>query len=404
MQIHYKDAIRVAARAMANGATRTGLTSLDWDLAPRCHAPRRVEIIGRPPPGTRIEWRYGRIRELTLRDTHVKEGNPLPVFIDMHVKCRGCPQCLKERSAMWRARAVNEYRDAARTWFCTLTFRPEVQHLILSEARQAEAEQGIDFETLTERDQFTALAKQAGKRLTLFLKRVRKSTGAPIRYIAVAENHKSGLPHLHMLVHERSEDAPVLHKDLTKHWTWGFSKFKLMQDTKSCSYVTKYLNKSKLARVRASLRYGKLDHEQSHVLKHSEQRGNPTTLNPPMKGTDHGSCRQSVSDHGTRNMGRGAELSVKPPQEPTQSCERQSNAAKAQSIAEAVEAVFAVEAVRITSKRQPAKTARSYVDFATPARASREASSRLSSMAGRKARLRSMANDTRGDRSKPPEH
>lgn len=92
--------------------------------------------------------------------------------------------------------------------------------------------------------------------ITKYLKRVRKKSGAPLRYILVAEAHKSGLPHYHMLIHECDPSRQVRHKDLTAAWSWGFTRFKLVETSNTAWYVCKYLSKAQLARVRASVRYG----------------------------------------------------------------------------------------------------------------------------------------------------
>ena len=125
--------------------------------------------------------------------------------------------------------------------------------------------------TLSPQEQYRALceaqihgASDAKRRLstikrwlTLALKRLRANTGARIRFLAVFENHKSQLPHLHVLIHEYS--GTVTARNIQACWPHGFSKAKLVQDDnprRAAFYVCKYLLKSSLTRVRASLRYG----------------------------------------------------------------------------------------------------------------------------------------------------
>ena len=50
-----------------------------------------------------------------------------------------------------------------------------------------------DFDALASAEQFRLLAQVSGADLTLWLKRVRKISRAPLRYLAVAERHKSGM-------------------------------------------------------------------------------------------------------------------------------------------------------------------------------------------------------------------
>lgn len=101
---------------------------------------------------------------------------------------------------------------------------------------------------------FTALWREMSKELTLMFKKMRKS-GLKFRYVLVAEKHKDGFPHAHMLIHE--VDSPITKRTLESFWNWGFTKF-LLAESRHPSYLTKYLTKSAIARVRASLHYGTL--------------------------------------------------------------------------------------------------------------------------------------------------
>lgn len=76
-----------------------------------------------------------------------------------------------------------------------------------------------------------------------------------MRYCLVAEAHKSGLPHFHVVIHHRV--VPVRHKTLKEAWRLGFSDFKLVEENQAVArYVSKYLAKALGSRVRASARYG----------------------------------------------------------------------------------------------------------------------------------------------------
>jgi hypothetical protein len=113
----------------------------------------------------------------------------------------------------------------------------------------------IDFDALDENDRYRQLHSEISKEITRFIKRVRKSSRAEIRVLCVAEAHKDGFPHYHILIHQMG-DVPVLHRTLKTGWSWGFNQYKLVEDGRAASYVTKYLSKDVLARVRASLGYG----------------------------------------------------------------------------------------------------------------------------------------------------
>lgn len=195
-----------------------------------------------------------------------------PLLVDMEVRCRECQNCLAARAAHWRLRARTETANAVRTWFGSLTLSPEQHHNVLSACRAAASRNGDDFDKFTPEEQFAARHKCISREISLYVKRVRKESGASLRLLCVAEAHKSGLPHYHMLIHE-STAVPVRHAVLGKQWRVGFSQWKLVTDLRAASYVTKYLSKSLMARVRASLDYGtSLD----IVLKERE-----TKLTPP---------------------------------------------------------------------------------------------------------------------------
>lgn len=170
--------------------------------------------------------------------------------------CRKCDNCLRRRAAHWRLRSYAEYQNAARTWFGSLTLSPE-QHSRVTMACQAYAlKNGDDFDAMSPDRQFAMRHKCINREITLYLKRVRKYSGADIRFVCVVEAHKSGLPHYHILIHESNPANPVRHALLKEQWRVGFSDFKLVTSKAAAGYVTKYLSKSSMARVRASLDYG----------------------------------------------------------------------------------------------------------------------------------------------------
>lgn len=174
------------------------------------------------------------------------------------VPCRQCENCRERRSKHWAARIHTETNQATRSWFATLTLAPEQHYLALLRAERAARRRGVEPSTWDDRERFLARTREVQKEVTLFLKRVRKV--APIRYCLVVESHRSGLPHIHAVIHER--DVPVRHRALTESWRVGFSQFKLVahgENRAVSRYVAKYLTKSWETRVRASKSYGYLD-------------------------------------------------------------------------------------------------------------------------------------------------
>lgn len=195
----------------------------------------------------------------------------------MQVRCRKCENCAKARAAHWRFRAVSEWRAAPRSWLVTLTFRPEEHLRCLSKARRSVDAQGVDFETLSPDEQFDLLTRETSRLVTLYFKRLRKGEvgdrtrpqlvselpetwehpPAAFRYMMVAEAHKSGLPHYHVVLHELSLERQIRHATIKHHWSIGFSDAKLIKDERAATYAAKYLSKAGLVRVRASIGYGR---------------------------------------------------------------------------------------------------------------------------------------------------
>ncbi|ATW62975.1 replication initiator [Citromicrobium phage vB_Cib_ssDNA_P1] len=182
------------------------------------------------------------------------DRTPLPVTI--MARCRKCPECLAHRRRLWTARAVDEVQASSRTWFGTLTVAPahRVRLAYRAEAKVLRAG-GESLSSLDRSERYRILANELGQEVTKWLKRVRKQSGASLRYLLVAEAHKSGDPHMHILVHEDGD--PVTKRMLQDQWRIGFSQWKLVdQDPGAAVYVCKYLAKDALTRVRASRRYG----------------------------------------------------------------------------------------------------------------------------------------------------
>lgn len=241
-----------ALLALAKGATVQSETAVAWSVAGSCTNPRPFSLAGKPLRG--------------------KEGpqRQEPLWLDMEVRCRRCAACLKARSHHWAERALLEVQSAERTWFGTLTFSPDEQWLMQARARVKSAggfdeartsqrwdEGDAEYAARVRGAQFSRLHHANGPLLTKWLKRIRKNSGATLRYILVAEAHKSGMPHYHCLIMQARNGPPILHRHLAKAWVHGFSQFKLAEPG-AVRYVCKYLAKSADARIRASLHFGRL--------------------------------------------------------------------------------------------------------------------------------------------------
>ena len=253
---------RLRAKAARHGATarilsdgRIAFSTIEWNIAGNCAAPVLVQGAYRA---------YGYV--------HVShKGKPVTLHTEIETRCRRCDQCLAARAYMWSQRAMLEVRRSTRTWLVTLTFTPEEQHRALARARSGIDAQGVQFELLPRTEQFDLHVRELTRHATLFLKRLRKgiqgSTGrrgdtatwehppALFRYLLVAEPHKSGQPHFHVLLHELDELRPVRQKAIYAAWKSGFASAKLVNEG-AAMYMTKYTVKTLGARVRASIAYG----------------------------------------------------------------------------------------------------------------------------------------------------
>lgn len=218
------------------------LRMVEWDISGTCRAPVLVQLFGRP---------------LTERGGGVFPAQGKPMHMDLWTRCRKCDPCLHARRLLWQDKGRMEYAAAPRTWLLTLTNRPDVHARQLAVARHKLAKQGLDFDALPYGEQFILRAREMGIELTKFFKRLRKNSGAPFRYLAVTEMHKNGAPHQHVLIHETDMTRPLRKHMIQSCWNDGFSNCKLVESVNQAVYVCKYLSKTKVARVRASLRYGK---------------------------------------------------------------------------------------------------------------------------------------------------
>lgn len=254
---------RLAAKAIAFGKVVSPLRA-EWDISGNCQFPvGRDFSYRRHRPGylvtTSSRWGIGgrRRHKEGFIPRYRQDRLPLGYTVGLTMRCRKCEKCRRMRQNLWSHRAQYETMIAPRTWFGTLTLRPECQFYYHSRARLSYARRqrgDLDLESVA--TQFTSRINAISPEVTKYLKRIRKNSGAPIRYLVVCEAHKSGDPHFHLLVHEKNRELMVTHKELTRQWGLGFSKWKLVDDPKRASYLTKYLSKSSAARVRASLNYG----------------------------------------------------------------------------------------------------------------------------------------------------
>lgn len=230
------------ARALRAGATRLSLMSVEWDISGSCEEPTTREIVS--------------VADATYAKQSWSRKNGFRRLI-LHARCRKCASCLRLRAYEWRNRIATEINQSSRTWFMTFTLTPEEHHLCALRAMQRLRKGGWKPEDLSVIRDFQERSREFGYHLTRYFKRLRKNTGSDIRYVLVSERHKSGLPHYHALIHERP-GSKVTYRQLCEEWPHGFVTAKLVDNSEGSSrYITKYVAKSALSRIRASLRYGK---------------------------------------------------------------------------------------------------------------------------------------------------
>lgn len=237
-----RDVHWLARRALAAGATRSGFTLVEWDLAGNCEQPYITEHMGRPE---RV-----RQKEIIVDDL---SGSNRPLTVEIATRCRKCASCLRVRRNLWTHRAEAETKLRPRTWMGTITLRPEALYrLDILSAREF----GVGYDELSKDRKFRLLDACVFREIAKMLKRIRASYKGRIRFMCVTEQHKSGNPHWHLLVHQCDLFPDLTYRLLEGQWHLGFTKWKLVTDVAQARYVAKYCSKSNVARVRASLRYG----------------------------------------------------------------------------------------------------------------------------------------------------
>jgi len=252
------------------------------DLAMMCEDPVTVEVFGR---------------------YNCKAEQGVGIFVDVITRCRKCQPCLDAKSRFWTGRAMDEFAAAQRTWLVTLTCRPEMHYYFDARMQQPlfrgntlVREKVGPLDGLAPATLFRLRAREIGYDVTDYLKRVRKARGS-FRYLLVAERHMAdpssevyGRPHFHVLLHEvasplvlanewQPDRGPCIancrhisggllihkkageahdHAIVRQQWKHGFNSAIVCGDVRSAVYVCKYVSKDPMARVRASIGYGKL--------------------------------------------------------------------------------------------------------------------------------------------------
>lgn len=268
-------------KLLEHGAKRTSAASFAFDAAGKCANPKYIEVRGAPSGAfgvVPVKFADDAGRRVFHDKTIVVDGpfSQGPLYLDGRVRCRKCGWCKQQRAKDWTLRASTEIKVSVRTWFATLTLRPDRAHYFLECARERRFRAGVDLDADKADERFRQWCHEIGKELQLFMKRVRKNSAADLRHLFVFEPHKSGYPHVHGFIHECSRENSVTKRTLEKAWHLGHSKFRLVQHdaARPAYYITKYLTKDLSAKPRASVHYGRIDRPErlgANVLKtHAE--------------------------------------------------------------------------------------------------------------------------------------
>lgn len=200
----------------------------------------------------------------------------------LDVRCRRCDRCRLMVQYSWLARSAHEQARAKGVWFVTLTFGPVRRREIFASA-SAMSENGASS---TNR-----LVRSSGRHVAKFFKLLRKA-GFKFRYIFVAELHRDGFPHWHGVLFDQVGN---LHwESIDKAWSSGFLVAKVVRDANAIRYVTKYIAKAPVGRVRASLNFGL---PQDAFLELSVRSARPRSVAEEPQTTVQGPLTKEMEHH-----------------------------------------------------------------------------------------------------------
>lgn len=185
-----------------------------------------------------------------------RNGGDRPIGADILLPCRRCAGCLLHRARTLTAKGEVEISRSSRTWLLMLSASLDAQ--MMMGGAQPDSQ---DY-------------RQAWIRtFQRYMKRLRKNVGAPLRYMAVLERHKSGLYHMHVLLHECG--VPILARILQGQWLLGSIRSTLVvhDPRRTARYVVKYLTKEPDAWIRCSNKYGAVPPTQLDALSIAKRDG-----------------------------------------------------------------------------------------------------------------------------------
>lgn len=142
----------------------------------------------------------------------------------INVDCGKCYHCRETKINSWVSRMYAHSEDFPYVYFVTLTYRPfyslgSVSSLVFKKLSGAL----WHFDNFNENHRYGWNPCVLQKRhYQLFLKRLRKFTGASITYVVCGEyGHKYGRPHFHIILFSKS---PITESDVSRSWSIGLWK------------------------------------------------------------------------------------------------------------------------------------------------------------------------------------
>ena len=178
---------------------------------------------------------YPRLIDNPKYKANKKNGGQVPPVLDSRVKkvpigCGKCLECMKQKSNHWKIRLYEDIQEHTNAKFVTLTFDPEplkqLYNIVTTKNQKLE---GYDIDN--------AIATLATRR---FLERWRKQFKKSLRHWLVTEigGTRYESLHLHGIVFTDNTEA------ITKHWHYGFTFVGKYVNSKTITYISKYLTKA----------------------------------------------------------------------------------------------------------------------------------------------------------------
>lgn len=267
---------RKVLRAVKSGASlkrdSSGLPVVDWGLSANSKNPCKTPV--------KVATTYA------YHDVMKEEGYAGQLHI--HARCRKCDKCGNAKRSLWAYRAYAEgEKTAGRSWFVTFTFgrgehwdkltRSPVSFkgsdILELEVQKRALEANIPIPSVGS-PAWSIMASQAARGLvSSAIKRLRKATAkrGRFRFLAVVEKHKSGWPHVHLILYEGATNTLTFNA-IRKCWqgfSMGWTSAELVRkgdkaedgnteisSAVGAAYITKYLGKDASSVVWASVRFG----------------------------------------------------------------------------------------------------------------------------------------------------